>query len=55
MSEPGRSSQPVFLASLGANGDLAAAIVGTISQPLLVLDDGLIIEAANPRFSNSSR
>jgi len=50
VSEPGRSSQPVFLASLGANGDLAAAIVGTISQPLLVLNDGLIIEAANPAF-----
>ena len=50
MSEPGQSKQPVASARLGANGDMAAAIVGTISQPLLVLDAGLMIEAANPAF-----
>jgi two-component sensor histidine kinase/PAS domain-containing protein len=50
VSEPGQSRQPVVSASLGANGDLAAAIVKTISQPLLVLDGGLTIAAANPVF-----
>jgi two-component sensor histidine kinase len=53
--EPGESKQPVIRdeavpARLDANGDLAVAIVGTISQPLLVLDGALTIEAANPAF-----
>ena len=55
MSEPGQTQQPIvrkeaFSAGLRANRDMAAAIVGTISQPLLVLDEGLTVEAANPAF-----
>jgi two-component sensor histidine kinase/PAS domain-containing protein len=55
VSEPGESKQPdvreeALSARLDGNGGLAAAIVGTISQPLLVLDGALTIEAANPAF-----
>jgi two-component sensor histidine kinase/PAS domain-containing protein len=53
--EPGKSKQPgvreeALSVRLEGNGGLAAAIVGTISQPLLVLDGALTIEAANPAF-----
>jgi PAS domain S-box-containing protein len=36
--------------TVGARRDAAAAIVATIRQPLLVLDDGFRVELANPAF-----
>ena len=55
MPEPGESEQPAageegVSASVDADGDCAAAIVATISQPLLVLDGTLTVETANPAF-----
>ncbi len=53
VAESGDSRQavPQVVASTGAgNGALAAAIVATSQQPLLVLNDALRIELANPAF-----
>jgi len=53
--ESGESGQPAaeedaFSAGVEADQDWAAAIVATIAQPLLVLDDTLRVETANPAF-----
>ncbi len=55
MSEAGGSEQAAAAAAVASggvvgNGQLAAGIVATITQPLLVLDGALRIELANPAF-----
>jgi two-component sensor histidine kinase/PAS domain-containing protein len=55
VSEASRGEQAATAAAVASggavgNGELAAGIVATISQPLLVLDGALRIELANPAF-----
>jgi two-component sensor histidine kinase/PAS domain-containing protein len=54
VSEPGENAQVMGLGAAGSgkhgNGELAEAMVATITQPLLVLNHALYVELANPAF-----